>query len=128
MKSGSPLMLRLQITPHEGRAKDGSLSTAGGLAVLGRLVGRGTARTQSLAAVVDSSGDAVCPRTADRHDLAPRSRNSGRLRRLLLLSPAAGTQVQETRRATVRLAVGAAGDGLAAVAGRRRLAHQALRT
>lgn len=53
MKNGSPIMLRLLITPHNRRAKDGSLSTANGLAAVGELVVGGLARSKPVAIVAD---------------------------------------------------------------------------
>src|SRR5262245_2787231 len=126
MKKGSPIMLRLPHTPHNGRAKDGSLSTADGLAALGGVVGRRIAWTQSLAAVVDSHGDRVCPRAADGHQLVAGRRSSRRLRRLLLLPPAPGPQVQRSRPTAVHGAVDTAGQQRPRAAGRGRLAHQAV--
>jgi len=69
MKKGSSIMLRLLKTPHEGRAKDGSLSAAEGLAAVGGVVGRRFARSQSLATVIDFPGDRVCAAATDRHDV-----------------------------------------------------------
>ena len=49
-------MLRLLYTPHDRRAKDGSLSAADGLAAVGQLVGRRAPRPKPLAIVADSDG------------------------------------------------------------------------
>src|SRR6266550_3717233 len=102
MKKGSSIMLRLLKAPHNGRAKDGSLSAAEGLAAMGSVVGCRVAWSQSLAAGVDSPGDRVRTRAADGHHLAAGRRDQRRLRRLLLLSAARGTQVQSAGLATVR--------------------------
>src|SRR5690242_6507308 len=127
MKKSSPIMLRLLDTPHNGRAKDGSLSAAEGLAAVGRLVGRRLAWSEPLAIVPRCNGDRVCPGAADGHDLAPRRWNSRRFHRLLLLPPAAGTQGQGTRCAVVGVVAGAVGDRRPRAVRRGRLAHQALR-
>src|SRR6267142_4587924 len=126
MKKGSSIMLRLRKTPHEGRAKDGSVSTAEGLAAVGGVVGRRIAWAQSLAAVADSPGNGVRPRSEDRHDVVESRRNPRRLRRLLLLSPAPGTQVQRVGPAIVDAPVGTAGERSACAPRRGRYAHQAV--
>src|SRR3970040_52777 len=113
MKKGSSIMLRLLKTPHEGRAKDGSLSTAAGLAAVGRVVGSRVARSQSLATVGGSPGNDLCPRAADGHDVAAGRRHSARLLRLFLLPPAAGTQGQRAGRAAADGGAGAVGGGVA---------------
>src|SRR5712691_6837779 len=110
MNKGSPIMLRLRDTPHNGRAKDGSLSAADGLAAVGRLVGRRLAWSKPLAIVPDYHGHRLRPGAADSDHLAPRGRNPRRLRRLLLLPPAAGTQGQRHGRAIVDVVAGAVGD------------------
>src|SRR5277367_2521758 len=120
MKKGSPIMLRLLTSPHEGRAKDGCISAAGRLAAMGGVVGRRIAWAQSLAAVVDSPGDGVCARASDRHDVAAGRRRPPRLRRLLLLPATAGTQVQCTGPAAVPVALGEIGNRLATAVGRGR--------
>src|SRR3972149_11351151 len=103
MKKGSSIMLRLLKTPHNGRAKDGFVSPAEGLAPVGRVVGRRVAWAQSLAAVGDSPGDVVRPRPADRDQLAAGGGDSRRLQRLLLLPAACGPQDQRAGRAARRL-------------------------
>ena len=47
-------MLRLSNKPHNGRAKDDSISTTKGLAAMGRLVGRRIARTKPVARVAEA--------------------------------------------------------------------------
>src|SRR5689334_21656007 len=106
MKKGSSIMLRLLTSPHNGRAKDGAVSAAAGLAAMGPVAGRGTARPQSLAAGADHYGDALRAGPADSDHLAAGRGDQRRLRRLLLLSPAAGTQFSKTGPAAVGLASG----------------------
>src|SRR5687767_10940371 len=127
MNKGSPIMLRLQDTPHNGRAKDGSLSATNGLATVDRLVGRRLAWSKPVAIVPPGDGDSLCPWAADRYDLAPRRGNPRRFRRLLLLPPAAGTQDQRTGRAVVDVAPGAIGDRRPRAVRCGRLADQAVR-
>src|SRR5580765_1782785 len=126
MKKGSSIMLWLLKTPHDRRAKDGSVSAAGGLAAMGPVVGRRFAWTQSLAAVVDSPGDGVCTGPEDGHHLATGRGNLRRLRRLLLLSPTPGPQVQSSGRAAVHVAFDSVGQRPTRAVGRGRLADQAL--
>ena len=52
-----------------------------------------------MAAVAHHHGDAVCRWATHRHDMAPCGGDPRRLRRLLLLPSAAGTQVQWSCRA-----------------------------
>ena len=63
-------MLRLLKTPHNRRAKDGSLSTADGLAGVGRLAGCRFARPKSLATDACNYGNRVCPRSPHCHFVA----------------------------------------------------------
>src|SRR5215216_8127509 len=128
MKKGSSIMLRLLNAPHEGRARDGSLSAAAGLAAVGGVDGRWVARSQSLAAVVDSPGNGVCPRAADGHHVVASRRDQRRLRRLLLLPAAPGTQVQSAGRALADAAAHAAGNGKTFSVIRRPLRYKILPT
>ena len=120
-------MLRLSQKPHNGRAKDGSLSAANGMATVGRLVGRRIARTKPVAPVVDHYGHLVCSRPANRYDVAPSGEHPGRLRRILLLPAAPGTQGQTARGEVVDAAADTTRDRQACAVCSRRLANQALR-
>src|SRR5688572_18774507 len=124
MKNGSSLMLRLLRSPHKGRAKDGSLSAAGGVAAMGGVVGRRIAWAQSLAVFVDSPGDDLRAGAANGDHLAASRRDQRRLRRLLLLPATPGTQDQTPRPAAVDDAPGACGHRPARAAGGGRFAHQ----
>src|SRR5258707_1037600 len=128
MKKGSSIMLRLLTSPHNGRAKDGSLSTARGLAAMGRLVGRRLAWPQSLAVFVSSPGNGLCPRATHGDDVAAGRGDQRRFRRLLLLLAAPGTQVQTPGPAAVDDALGAADHWSAGAVGRGRFADQTLRS
>ena len=126
-KKGSSIMLQLSNKPHNGRAKDGSISAADGMATMGRLAGRRIAWSKPVAAVVDHYRHPVCLRPTDRYNVAPSGGYPGRLCRILLLPAALGTQGQTSRGKVVDAAADAARDRQACAVCNRRLAYQALR-
>src|SRR5690349_10455458 len=110
MNKGSPVMLRLRHTPHDRRAKDGSLSAAVRLASMGGLVGRRVAWSEPVAIVPADHGDPLRTWATDRYQLAPRGGNPRRFRRLLLLPSATGTQGRRVCSAIVDAVAAEAGD------------------
>ena len=79
MEKSSSVVLWSLNAPHKGRAKDGSLSAAEGLAAVDSVVGHRIAWPQSLAAVADSRGNRVCPRPADGHSVVAGRQDQRRL-------------------------------------------------
>jgi hypothetical protein len=123
-------MLRLLNKPHDGGAKDGefemSLGMSGAVVGVGRMVGCGIARSQSLAVVCIADRYVVCQWSPHGDDLAPRCRRQRRLPGLFLLPYLRRTQYRidcdstgSTSSANVALA-------RTSVAGDRRFAHQAI--
>ena len=129
-KKGSSIMLWLQDTRQDRRAKDGEFEMSLGLSrtMVGveRVAGSRAACSQSLAVAGLVGGHVVRQRSAYRDDLASCGGRQRRLPRLLSLPHLCGTQEQIDRHAVGDTSFADFAFASACVVGDRRLAHQAV--